>query len=100
MQLQVKTLLNAVQHFVGFVYDDIRLLRDRKGRPRQIQITLQPKAGIRAKCSHCLQPAPGYDQLPQRSWLFVPLWGIMTCFLYAARRVNCPTCGVVIEHVP
>jgi len=47
-----------------------------------------------------LQPAPGYDQLPQRSWLFVPLWGIMTCFLYAARRVNCPTCGVVIEHVP
>ncbi|MGA2864377.1 MAG: hypothetical protein ABSF95_07800 [Verrucomicrobiota bacterium] len=37
MQLQVKTLLNAVQHFVGFVYHDIRLLRDRKGRPRQIQ---------------------------------------------------------------
>jgi transposase len=38
--------------------------------------------------------------LPQRSWLFVPLWGIVTCFLYAARRVNCPACGVVVEHVP
>jgi len=24
----------------------------------------------------------------------------VTYFLYAARRVNCPTCGVVIEHVP
>ena len=53
-----------------------------------------------AKCSRCLKPAPGYDQLPQRSWLFVPLWGIVTWFLYAARRVNCPEHGVVVEHVP
>jgi transposase len=53
-----------------------------------------------AKCSRCLQPAPGYDRLEQRSWLFVPLWGIVTWFLYAARRVHCPEHGVVIEHVP
>jgi transposase len=33
-------------------------------------------------------------------WLFVPLWGIVTWFLYAARRVHCPEHGVVIEHVP
>jgi len=38
--------------------------------------------------------------LEQRSWLFVPLWGIATCFLYAARRVQCPEHGVVVEHVP
>ena len=53
-----------------------------------------------AKCSHCRQPAPGYDRLPERRWLFVPLWGIVTWFVYAARRVNCPQHGVVVEHVP
>ena len=53
-----------------------------------------------SKCSHCRKPAPGYDQLPERPWLFVPLWGIMTLFLYAARRVQCPEHGVVVEHVP
>ena len=53
-----------------------------------------------AKCSRCLQQSPGYDHLPERSWLFVPLWGIVTWFRYAARRVNCPEHGVVVEHLP
>jgi transposase len=38
--------------------------------------------------------------LEPRSWLFIPLWGIVTWYLYAARRVDCPKHGVVIEHVP
>ena len=100
MQLKVKTVLNAIQHFVGFVYDEIRFCRDRKGRPSCIEITVQPHAGIPAKCSRCLRPAPGYDQLPQRSWLFVPMWGLKAYFLYAPRRVSCPEHGVVVEHVP
>jgi transposase len=100
MQLKVKTVLNAIQPFVGFVYDDIRFCRDRRGRPRRIEISLQPHGGIAAKCSRCLQPAPGYDQLPQRSWLFPPMWGLKSYFLYAPRRVNCPQHGVVVEHIP
>ena len=100
IQLQVKTVLNAIQRFPGFVYRDIRLHRHRDGQPRCIEITVQPHPAIAAKCSRCLKPAPGYDQLPQRSWLFVPLWGIVTWFLYAARRVHCPEHGVVVEHVP
>jgi len=100
MQLQVKTILNAVQHFPGFVFQDMRLRRYRDGQPRHIEIVVEPHGGISAKCSRCRQPAPGYDQLPQRSWLFVPLWGLMTWFLYAARRVDCPEHGVVVEHVP
>ncbi len=56
--------------------------------------------GRGAKCSRCLKPAPGYDRLETRAWHFVPLWGIVTWFLYAARRVNCPEHGVVVEHVP
>ena len=100
MQLQLKTVLNAVQHFPGFVYQDVRLHRRRDGKPERIDITLQPHEGIPAKCSRCLQPAPGYDRLPERPWLFVPLWGIRTLFLFAARRVQCATHGVVVEHVP
>jgi transposase len=100
MQLQVKTVLNAIQHFPGFVFQDIRLQRHRDGRPSHVEITLTPHEGIAAKCSHCLQPAPGYDQLEQRQWLFPPLWGLKAFFVYAARRVECATHGVVIEHVP
>ena len=100
MQLQVKTLLNALQHFPGFVFQDIRLHRHRDGRPDCLQITVEPHGGIPAKCSRCLQPAPGYDRLPQRSWLSVPVWGVRVFVLYAARRVECATHGVVVEHVP
>ena len=100
MQLKVKTVLNDIQHFPGFVYEDIRLLRQRVGQPSRLEIVILPHAGLPGKCSRCLQPAPGYDQLPPRSWLFVPLWGLVTWFIYAARRVQCPEHGVVVEHVP
>lgn len=100
MQLQVKTILNVIQHFPGFVYQDIRLHRHRDRGPGRIEITIEPHGGIPARCSRCLQPAPGYDRLPQRAWLFVPLWGIRTLFVFAARRVQCATHGVVVEHIP
>lgn len=100
MQLQVKTVLNAIQHFPGFVFQDIRLHRHRDGRPSHVEISLTPHEGVAAKCSRCLQPAPGYDQLEQRRWLFPPLWGLQAFFVYAARRVECATHGVVVEHVP
>jgi hypothetical protein len=86
MQLQLKTILNAVQHFPGFVFHDVRLERYRDGQPRHIEIVVKPHAGIPARCSRCHRPAPGYDQLEQRSWLFVPLCGLVTWFIYTARR--------------
>lgn len=100
MQLQVKTLLNAIQHFPGFVYQAIQLCRHRDGEPRQVPIPVVAHEGRAPKCSWCLRPACGYDRLAQRSWLFIPLWGVTAWFLYAARRVNCAEHGVVIEHVP
>jgi transposase len=30
----------------------------------------------------------------------VPLWGIAVFFVYAMRRVDCPSCGVTVELVP
>jgi transposase len=91
--------LNCVQRFVGFVYREVRL-HGHKGKPTSIEITLEPHAGIRGRCSACRRPAPGYDRLPERSWLFVPLWGIPTYFRYAPRRVACGEHGVVVEHIP
>ena len=52
------------------------------------------------KCSRCLKPAPGYDRLPPRQWLFVPLWAIAVVFLYTPRRVECPEHGIIVEHIP
>ena len=88
-----------MQRFVGFVYREVRL-HGHKGKPTSIEITLEPHAGIRGRCSACRRPAPGYDRLPERSWLFVPLWGIPTYFRYAPRRVACDEHGVVVEHIP
>ncbi len=72
-------------------------------RPRgklSIEVRLVAHQGIRGRCSECHQPAPGHDRLPERWWLFVPLWGIVTWFRYAPRRVQCPQHGVVVEQVP
>jgi transposase len=52
------------------------------------------------RCSRCRRPAPGYDQLEEREWQHVPLWGIEVWFRYAPRRVECAEHGVVVEHVP
>jgi hypothetical protein len=99
IQLKVKTILNRVQHFVGFIYQEVRLC-GREGRSLSTEITVQPHECIRGRCSQCQRSAPGYDRLPERHWLFVPLWGIPAHFLYAPRRVQCSEHGVVVEHIP
>ena len=84
MHLEVKTILNRIQHFAGFVYREVRFGYSARGRLR-IHVRLEPHRSSRGSCSACRRPAPGYDRLPQRSWLFVPLWGIKTYFFYAPR---------------
>jgi transposase len=84
---------------VGFVYAEVRL-RTSEGKAEAIDIQLKSHAGIGGRCSQCKRPAPGYDHLPERCWLFVPLWGIPTYFHYAPRRVECGEHGVVVEHIP
>jgi len=98
MQLEVKTVLNRIQHFVGLVYQEVRLRTQRGKLP--IEVKMEPHQSMRGRCSECRRPAPGYDRLPERPWLFVPMWGIVTWFLYAPRRVECREHGVVVEHIP
>src|SRR5258708_22214713 len=75
-------------------------MRSHNGQAQEIEIKLEPHAGMRGRCSQCQRPAPGYDRLAERRWLQVPLWNIPTCFRYAPRRVECAEHGVVVEHIP
>jgi transposase len=97
-QLEVKTILNRIQRFVGFVYSSIRLRGS--GGSLRIEAQIEAHRGIRGRCATCLKPSPGYDQLPERRWLFVPLWGILVHFFYRPRRVECAEHGVGVEHIP
>jgi transposase len=99
MQCEVKTVLNRIQHFAGFVYQDIRLACTPRGRLR-LEVRIAPHQAMGGKCSKCRKAAPGYDRLHERPWLFIPFWGIKTLFLYAPRRVQCAEHGVVVEHIP
>jgi len=94
--MELITILNHCYHFRGFVYQHARFGPDKKA----IEIAVRPRQGCAAVCSGCQKPAPGYDHLPERRFEFIPFWGFLVFFLYRMRRVNCRTCGVVVEQVP
>jgi transposase len=96
--MQLKTILNRVEKHRSFVYGEVRLYED-EGRAA-LDVELRPRANSRPTCSGCGLRRPGYDTLSPRRFEFVPLWGIAVYFVYAMRRVECPTCGVVVEQVP
>lgn len=94
MQLTLKTILNLKEKHQDFVYRDVRLNNER------IEVTVEPRKRSRAVCSGCGERRSGYDKLPQREFLHVPIWGVSVILLYCARRVSCATCGVISEQVP
>lgn len=95
----VKTILNRVHKQPGFVYGRADLYEEDDGA-LSLLVEVRPHARSRARCSGCGRRRPGYDRLAERSFEFIPLWGIAVFFVYAMRRVNCPRCGVVVETVP
>ncbi len=95
--LQLITILNRCHRFPGFVYQQARFSSDRKS----IEIAVRPRKGSGAVCSRCHLPAPGYDQLSERRFEFIPFWGFLVFLLYSMRRVDCRRCeAVVVEEVP
>ena len=96
--MQLKSILNRVEPFKSFVYGKIQWVEGTE-RPT-IAVEVHARKNGRPICADCGQPGPGYDRLPERRFEFVPLWGIAVYFVYAMRRVNCPTCGVTVERVP
>jgi transposase len=97
-RMQLKTILNRIQKFKSFVYGTIRWVEEAK--EPTIEVELQPRANSRPICSDCGRKGPGYDRLPARRFEFIPTWGIKVFFLYAPRRVDCPTCGIRVERMP
>lgn len=96
--MQLKTILNRVERYKSFVYGEPRWQED---APRlTIEVPIEPRSNGRPVCSGCGRRGPGYDRLPARRFEFVPLWQIAVVFVYAMRRVDCPSCGVVVEQVP
>ena len=96
--MQLKTILNFVEPYKSFVYKKVRWAD--ATTKTEIEILIEPRANGRPICSKCGQQAPGYDRLAERRFEFVPLWQIAVYFVYAMRRVDCPTCGVCVERVP
>ena len=95
--LQLITILNRCHRFPGFVYHQARFSSDHKS----IEIAVRPRQSSRAVCSRCHQPGPGYDQLAERRFEFIPFWGFLVFLVYSMRRVDCRSCeAVVVEEVP
>ena len=95
--MQLKTILNRVEHFKSFVYGKAKWIDD-ANRPT-IEVRIEARKNGRPICSGRGRPATGYDRLPERRFEYVPLWGIAVFFVYAMRRVNCPKCGSVKHAV-
>ena len=61
---------------------------------------MRPRKGSKAS-SRCHEPGPGYDQLGDRRFEFIPLWRVLVFLLYVMRRVDCRRCrAIVVEEVP
>jgi hypothetical protein len=83
--LQLITVLNRCHRFPGFVYQQARFSSDHKS----IEIAVRSRKGSKPVCSRCHQPGPGYDQLAERRFEFIPFWGFLVFLIYAMRRVDC-----------
>src|SRR6202140_132840 len=94
--MELITILNPCHRFRGFVYQHAYFSADKKS----VEVVVRPRKGSAAVCSRCHLPAPGCDQLAERRFEFIPLWGILVFLLYTMRRVNCRRCGIVaVEEV-
>ena len=96
--MQLKTILNRVRKFKSFVYGAVHWVEGAKDPT--VEVELHPRRNSRPICSECGHRGPGYDTLPGRRFEFIPMWGIKVFFLYAPRRVDCPTCGIRVERMP
>ena len=69
--MELITILNRCHRFRGFVYQHAYFSADKKS----IEVAVRPRKGSAAVCARCHLPAPGYDQLAERRFEFIPLWG-------------------------
>jgi hypothetical protein len=92
--MPIESILRYVHKHPGFVYERV-VWGGRMGDVLHVQV--RPRAGSQAICSRCDTKGAGYDRLPERSFTFIPLWGIAVLLIYAMRRVDCPTGGEAVD---
>ena len=97
LAMDLSTILNRCHPIAGFVYMRARYCAT---EPNTIEVPVRPRKGSKIVCSLCHLPAPGYDHLKERRFEFISVWGFLMFLVYQMRRVNCKTCGVVVEEVP
>lgn len=94
--MELSTIVNHCYRQPGFVYEKARFSADKNA----LEVPVRPRQGSKALCSGCEKPMPGYDTLSERRFEFIPMWGMLVFLLYCSRRVNCRSCGVVVEKLP
>jgi transposase len=96
--ITLKSILNEVQPIKGFVYESVKystVVSD------SIEVGVVARVGSRAQCSRCGRACSTYDHADRpRVWIMPPLFKFAMALIYTMRRVNCPSCGVVVEKVP
>ena len=83
--MELIRILNRCHRFRGFVYQHAHFSADKKS----IEVAVRSRKGSTAVCSRCHLPAPGYNQLAERRFEFIPLWEFLVYLRYTMRRVDC-----------
>ena len=96
----IKTILNQIQRFKGFVFGDVSL-RKRPLQKSTLVVEIRPRKESRPECPICGRKRPTYDTSRRaREVDYLPLWNYRVVFRYSPRRVNCPWDGIQGEWVP
>ena len=92
MQLEslVKWTLGIKSHRVAWV----------RFRDNCLFIKIVARGRSRPVCPICGKRRPKRDEIRERTWRHVPLWGMEVQLLYRPRRVRCPKCGIKVESIP
>ena len=69
-RMQVQTILNRVEKYKSFVYDEVKLVE--QGAGLSLEVKIKPRANGQALCSGCGRPAAGYDRLRERRFVMDP----------------------------
>ena len=95
--MRIITLLNKCHKFKGFVYKKANFTHNAEN---EIEVIIVSRKNSKGRCSECGKICPGYDNLPERRFEFIPFWGFLIFFIYARRRVNCNVHGIIAEELP
>jgi carboxypeptidase C (cathepsin A) len=79
--MELITILNRCHRFRGFVYQQAHFSADKKST----EVAVRLHKGSVAICSRRHLPAPGDDQLGERRFEFIALWGFLVFLLYTMR---------------